>query len=99
MTGYEKYSDRDLLESYTSYVDYANPVDPRLLEEMENRGGLETIRKRVAEENRIPNEERISVRHSLKKNYLCSGFNHCNHPVRGAHRTLHNNGYFFYIHL
>lgn len=58
MTGYEKYSDSELLESYTSAIDHATPVDPKLKEEIQNRGGLDHIKKKVAEERIIPDEEK-----------------------------------------
>jgi hypothetical protein len=53
---YKKYSDKDLLESYSTALDYSGKADKDLVIEIESRGGIEQLKKTVAEQNVIPGE-------------------------------------------
>lgn len=53
---YKKYADKDLLESYSTSMDYSGKADKDLVAEIDNRGGIDQIKKNVAEQNVIPNE-------------------------------------------
>jgi hypothetical protein len=53
---YKKYTDNDLLESYSTSLDYSSKVDKDLAAEIDSRGGIEQIKKNVAEQNIIPDE-------------------------------------------
>ena len=60
---YNKYSEDELIEVYTTMVDYSGKVDPEVLQEIDKRGGLENfleiIKQRKInkeESNRILNE-------------------------------------------
>lgn len=60
---YNKYSEDELIEVYTTMVDYSGKVDPEVLQEIDKRGGLENFldiikQKKINKEesNRIFNE-------------------------------------------
>ncbi len=53
---YKKYSDKDLLESYSTALDYSGKADKDLVAEIDSRGGVDLIKKNVAEQNIVPNE-------------------------------------------
>ncbi|HMT72379.1 MAG TPA: hypothetical protein PKD16_19595 [Saprospiraceae bacterium] len=53
---YKKYSDKDLLESYSTALDYSGKADKDLVAEIDNRGGIEQMKKSVAEQNIVPDE-------------------------------------------
>jgi len=53
---YKKYSDKEILESYNTMIDYSGKADDKMLLEIEVRGGIEQINKCVADENIIPDE-------------------------------------------
>ena len=43
---YTKYSDDELLDSWSTMIDYSGKANPDILAEIENRGGMETFLKR-----------------------------------------------------
>ncbi len=53
---YKKYSDKDLLESYSTAIDYSGKADKDLVTEIDSRGGIDQIKKKVTEQNVVPNE-------------------------------------------
>ena len=68
---YSKYSDDDLIESYTTMIDYSGKADDALLKEIEHRGGIDSFLKRI--ENKKTNHKEINriVKevHTLSKDY------------------------------
>lgn len=56
MANYKNYKDAELLESYQTALDYSGKADPALELEINNRGGLDVLMKRVDELNIHPNE-------------------------------------------
>jgi hypothetical protein len=66
---YSKYSDEDILEIYNSMLEYSGTADKDLMNEIENRGGLEKIKLNETDRNIVPGEvKRINnfVLHSYK---------------------------------
>jgi len=53
---YKKYSDKEILESYTTMMDYSGKADKDILLEIESRGGIDTLKVRIKEADKIPNE-------------------------------------------
>lgn len=53
---YKKYADKDLLESYSTAMDYSGKADKDLVAEIDSRGGIDQIKKNVAEQNVVPDE-------------------------------------------
>ncbi|MDH7460728.1 hypothetical protein QEG73_05540 [Chitinophagaceae bacterium 26-R-25] len=53
---YRKYSDKDLLESYSTALDYSGNANDELLKEIDSRGGIDQVKKNVSQQNVIPNE-------------------------------------------
>lgn len=53
---YNKLKDKDLLESYTTAMDYSGKADKNLIAEIKNRGGIEKLKGIVNAQNIIPNE-------------------------------------------
>lgn len=55
---FSTYPDTDLLESYSTALDYSGKPDKDLMSEIDRRGGIEALKKRVDEENIVPAEIR-----------------------------------------
>ena len=62
---YKKFSYDDLIESYTNFIEYSGKANPEILNEIENRGGMEKFQKAIEnkkqyriEINRISKEVR-----------------------------------------
>jgi hypothetical protein len=53
---YRKYSDKDLLESYSTALDYSGKANDELLLEIDSRGGIDQLKRNVSEQNVVPNE-------------------------------------------
>lgn len=53
---YKKYSDKDLLESYSTALDYSGKANDELLLEIDSRGGIDQVKKNVSDQNVVPNE-------------------------------------------
>jgi hypothetical protein len=53
---YKKYSDKDLMESYSTALDYSGKANDDLVMEIERRGGIDQLKKNVNEQNAVPNE-------------------------------------------
>ncbi|HTN45957.1 MAG TPA: hypothetical protein VL098_06375 [Flavipsychrobacter sp.] len=53
---YKKYPDADLLESYTTSIDYSDKANKDLCAEIDKRGGIEQLRSRVREQNIVLDE-------------------------------------------
>jgi hypothetical protein len=53
---YTKFSDRDLFESYQTALDYSGKADKDLVDEIENRGGVEKLREAFELEKRFAKE-------------------------------------------
>jgi hypothetical protein len=45
---YKKYTDKDLLESYSTALDYTGKADTELEEEIAWRGGIDQVKRNVA---------------------------------------------------
>lgn len=60
--GYKKFSDEEILESYTTALDYSGKADKDLVSEIESRGGIDQLKKSVSERKVVPNEiKRINM--------------------------------------
>ncbi len=55
---YSKYSNTELLESYTTALDYSGQADKDLVAEIDKRGGTDALKKSVSEQNAVPDEIR-----------------------------------------
>lgn len=53
---YKKYSDKEILESYTTMMDYSGKADKDILLEIESRGGIGVLKERIKDADKIPNE-------------------------------------------
>jgi hypothetical protein len=53
---YRKYNNQELMESYTSAMDYSGMANKDLMAEIDSRGGVQELTKWVAEQNIVPNE-------------------------------------------
>ncbi|WP_300565133.1 hypothetical protein [Flavobacterium sp.] len=69
---YSKYSDDELIDSYSTMLDYSGKANPEIIDEIEERGGLESFlkQKELKEKNR-KEVGRISKEvHDACKNYV-----------------------------
>ena len=57
---YKKYTDDELIEVYTSMMDYSGKADAEMLNEIELRGGLENFKKKI-EYNTIVEQEKVRI--------------------------------------
>ena len=58
---YKKYSDEELIEVYSSMIDYSGELSKEMLNEIESRGGLEIFKKKILKNNILAQEiNRIS---------------------------------------
>ena len=58
---YKKFSYDDLIESYTNLIEYSGKANPEILEEIENRGGMELFQYAIEYKKQYRNElNRIS---------------------------------------
>ena len=53
---YVKYEDQDLLESYSTALDYSGKPDKDLVFEIDRRGGIDALKQRVEKANIVPAE-------------------------------------------
>lgn len=59
---YEKYSDDELIEAYSSMIEYSGEINKEMSTEIEFRGGLESFKKKIEQKNIIVQEtKRISA--------------------------------------
>jgi hypothetical protein len=54
---FKKYTDKDLLESYSSAFAYSGNADNDLVSEIDSRGGIDQIKKNVTEQNIVLDEK------------------------------------------
>lgn len=53
---YKKFTYDDLIESYTNLIDYSGKANPEILEEIENRGGMEKFQQAINEKKQYRKE-------------------------------------------
>ena len=53
---YKKYSDEELIEVYSSMIDYSGKVSKEMLSEIESRGGLEIFKGKISKNNTLSQE-------------------------------------------
>jgi hypothetical protein len=53
---YSKYTDEELLETYSTMMEYSQKADEEVSAELAKRGGLDVVKDRVEENNAVPKE-------------------------------------------
>ena len=53
---YEKYSDEEIIEAYSSMLDYSGEISKEMSLEIESRGGLNTFKKKIENRNILTKE-------------------------------------------